>query len=108
MREALEISLVGIFIVFVVLAVTAGMVAAIRRLDRRWQEREAREDAEALAAEPTIDTTTLILISAAVATFVEGRHRIRAVRRVGVPQRSQSWSAQGRAVLMGSHVVPRK
>lgn len=108
MSEALEISLVGIAIVFVVLAMTAGVVALMGRLDRRWQQREAEEAEAALVSEPTIDATTLVLISAAVATYLQGRYRIRSVRRVAVPQRSHGWSAQGRAVLMGSHVVPRK
>jgi len=107
-QEAFEISIVGILIVFLVLALTATVVAVIGAFDRRWREREAAEVEASLQAEPNIDVTTLVLISTAVATYLEGRFRIRSVRRVTVPQRSATWSAQGRSVLMGSHVVPRK
>lgn len=98
------ITIVGLLIVFLVLSLIAGAVALIGRLDDQWQHREEKEKEEALVAPPTIDHTTLVLISTAVATVGLGRTRIRSVRRLA-PEQSAIWSAQGRAVLIGSHAV---
>lgn len=101
-----EITLVGMGVVFLALLLVASAIALMSRLDERWQSGERRDEAAAFGKTPTIDTTSLVLIAAAVATVVTGRHRIRAVRRL-LPGDSpaSAWSAAGRAVLLGSHVV---
>lgn len=107
--DAVQFSLLGMGIVFVVLALLVAVLGVLKRLDGRWQ---AAERAEAETPAPrdaqTIDDTTLVLISAAVATVVGGRGRIRSIRRV-LPSDAPSsvWSAQGRATLQGSHVIQR-
>ncbi|HPQ39342.1 MAG TPA: OadG family protein [bacterium] len=102
----LNLSLIGILVVFMVLALIAGIVFVVRFLDRDWKQREARQAVEALEKPQTIDDLTLVLISAAVATMIKGRHRIRSVKRVVPPSGGSSpWSLQGRSVLPGSHVV---
>lgn len=102
----LEITLIGMGVVFVGLLLVVGAITLMRRLDERWQDEESQHDVAALAATPTIDSTTLVLIAAAAATMVAGRHRIRGVRRILPGDASSSaWAITGRAVLQGSHVV---
>ena len=58
--------------------------------------------------EPTIDTTTLVLIAAACATVAGGRFRVRRIRRLlPIQTKRTPWSAQGRLILLGSHTVKR-
>jgi len=105
----LLLSLVGISIVFVVLAAIAVVVFLIRRLDEGWQAREQAEEIRRLERPPTIDATTAVVITAAVATYVAGRYRIRSVRRLlAADAPSSPWSHQGRAVVQGSHVIQRR
>lgn len=105
----LEITLVGLGVVFLGLLLVAAAIALMRRLDERWREGERRSEAAALERTPTIDSTTLVLIAAAVATMVGGRHRIRGVRRL-LPGESaaSAWAVTGRAVLQGSHVIAHR
>ena len=107
--DAVQFSLLGIAIVFAVLATLVLILGLLRRLDDRWQAAERAEAATPAARdEQTIDDTTLVLIAAAVATVVGGRGHIRSVRRV-LPSDAPSsvWSVQGRATLQGSHVIQR-
>jgi len=104
-----SLAIVGIMIVFGVLALIATVVAILKRLDDRWLDHEARLRAAAGQKEPTIDNTTLVLIAAAAATAVGGRFRVRRIRRLLSPRLKRTpWSAQGRVVLQGSHSVKRK
>ena len=105
----IRFSVIGILIVFMVLAVIAMAVAFMKRLDLGWQDKEQKREAAAVHKDPTIDTTTLVLITAAVATMLKGRYHIRSIRRL-LPKNAprSSWSMQGRAILHGSHVVPKK
>lgn len=103
------LALIGLAIVFSVLSLLAVVVALVRRLDDRWQEREREVAEAALDKPPGLDTITVVLIAAAVATHLQGRFRIRRVRRL-FPRDAPSspWSHQGRLVLMGSHLVRRR
>ena len=108
-RRTLNLSAVGIIVVFGVLALIAAVVGAIRKLDDGWQEREQATSEAALTREPTIDETTVVLIAAACATLITGRHRVRRIRRLLSPKQKRTpWSAQGRLILQGSHAVGRK
>jgi Na+-transporting methylmalonyl-CoA/oxaloacetate decarboxylase gamma subunit len=110
MEKALPLTLVGLTIVFCVLLLIATVITFIRYLDNWFRLRaEAAPIKEAAPVLPTIDDTTLVLISAAVATVLQGRYRIRKIRKI-LPLNSQrdSWSRQGRAVLQGSHVIDKK
>jgi len=96
----------GILIVFTVLALIASVVAVFKRLDDRWQAAEVVKTAQATERPQTIDTTTLLLISAACATVVGGRFRVRRIRRLLSPRTKRTpWSAQGRLTLQGSHTM---
>lgn len=107
--EMAILALVGLVIVFSVLALIAAVVGLFKRVDDRWQAHEAALAARAGDRTPTIDTTTLLLISAAAATAVGGRFRVRSIRRLLSPRtRRTPWSSQGRLTLQGSHAVLRK
>ncbi len=109
LSHGLLISAVGMGIVFGVLATISLMVYCIRRVDDRWQADEVESAQERLAAEPTIDTTTIVLISAAVATLLGGRGRIRRIhRRLPGDSPGSPWSTQGRMSVQGSHLITRK
>ncbi len=102
------LTIVGVSIVFSVLSIIALVVTAFKRLDDHWQKQEAKASEQALEKEPTIDTTTLLLISAAAATVVDGRFRVRKIRRLLSPKTKRTpWSSRGRLVLQGSHTIRR-
>lgn len=109
LRFGLEISLIGMGVVYLGLLLVTGAISLMRRLDERWQAAERQSAANALLAAPTIDSTTLVLLAAAVATMVAGRHRIRGVRRM-LPGEgpASAWAVTGRAVLQGSHVMSHR
>ncbi|MBU0983584.1 MAG: hypothetical protein KKA42_06925 [candidate division Zixibacteria bacterium] len=106
---SLNLAAVGISIVFGALAIITLAVSLIRRADDRWIRHEEAQHAAAVDKDQNIDTTTLVLICAAVATMARGRYHIRRVRRL-MPSTAVhgTWSLQGRAVLHGSHVVSKK
>ncbi len=106
--QAQALALLGFMIVFLVLLTMATVIWAMGKVDHYWQAKEKRDDVAALTATPTIDTTTLVLISAAVATMVAGRGRIRTIRRL-LPSESPSsaWSVQGRQAIQTSHAISR-
>jgi len=107
-HENLKLALAGILIVFTVLAIISIAVALLRKLDDRWQRSEKKTAEAAVDKDPTIETTTLVLISAAVATVLAGRFRVRRIRRLLSPDQPRTpWSAQGRLVLQGSHSLER-
>ncbi len=106
LRLGLEISLIGMGVVYLGLLLVTGAITLMRRLDERWRAAEKQGEVEALLAAPTIDSTTLVLLAAAAATLVDGRHRIRGVRRMLPGEGAASaWAVTGRAVLQGSHVM---
>jgi len=113
MPESLSFSLsfavIGISIVFVSLAIIVGAIKLVRLADDSWQKREEEQNRIAYDKDQNIDTITLILISAAAATLVGGRFHIRHIRKL-LPQNAihGPWSAQGRAILHGSHVIDKK
>lgn len=106
---SLEFAAIGITIVFFSLIVITLAVTLVRTADERWQAKEKHDEAAAIDRDPTIDTTSLVLIAAACATMIQGRYHIRRVRRL-MPSTAQAgvWSMHGRAILHGSHVVSKK
>lgn len=102
------LTLSGLVIVFSVLGIIAMVVSLFKRLDDHWQAQEAAALVKATQKAPTIDDTTLLLITAACATAVAGRFRVRRIRRLLSPKTKRTpWSAQGRLILQGSHTVQR-
>ncbi len=104
-----KFAVIGILIVFSALALITVVVSLIRRADDSWQEHEKHKENLAYDKDQNIDTTTLIIISAAAATMLQGRYHIRSVRRLLPHQAAKSpWSVQGRAILLGSHVIQKR
>ncbi len=107
LRNGLVMSAIGLAIVFLVLLLLVAVLTAVRRLDVRWRSSEREAEDGAVDLPPSIDSLTVVLIAAAVGTYLQGRARIRRIRRL--PLRadltSTPWSQQGRLVLQGSHVV---
>ncbi len=108
MSFSLSFSVIGILIVFVALAIIVMVISLVRRLDAKWEDREAAQKKAAGEKEQNIDSLTLVLITAAVATMLQGRYFIRSVKKLlPVDAMSGPWSSQGRAILHGSHVHRR-
>ena len=107
MRDGLVMSAIGLAIVFLVLWLLVVVLVAVRRLDVRWRSSEREAEDGAVDLPPSIDSLTVVLIAAAVGTYLQGRARIRRIRRLPVRADlpSTPWSQQGRLVLQGSHVV---
>ena len=107
--DPLILSAAGILVVFGVLALISLAVKALSRWDERQTGKAASHEDAPVEPAPTIDNTTLVLITAAVTTMIEGRFRIRSVRRLMPAENPHSpWATQGRSVLLGSHVMPEK
>lgn len=108
-RQNLPLALVGLLIVFAVQSIIALTISLIRQLDEKWRHQEKAQNAEALDREPTVDALTVVLVSAAAATVLGGRHRIRSIRRLMPADHKRiPWSAQGRSQMQGSHTIERK
>ena len=103
------LTVTGIGIVFGVLTLIAIVVALFKRVDDRWKAHEAALADQATSLTQNIDDITLLLISAAAATVVGGRFRVRRIHRL-LPMRTKRtpWSAQGRLILQGSHSINHK
>ncbi|MBQ3034063.1 MAG: OadG family protein [Deferribacterales bacterium] len=108
LNQSLMITLVGIVITFGVLYLLVLFISAIKWADHKWEEREEGEKEKALSDQQTMDNTTLVLISAAVATYFKGRAVIRRVRVLPKnPKRGGNWATQARTVLQSSHVTKK-
>lgn len=106
--SSLGMSFVGVFIVFSTLFILVLLVSFIKWADGKWEERELMEKENALMKQQTIDDTTLVLISAAIATYFKGRAVIRRVRVLPkAPKRGGLWATQARAVLQSSHITKK-
>lgn len=98
LSRGLSLASVGLLIVFLVLGATALMVRLVRHLDEHWQRHEQVKDQLRKDRTPTIDATTAVLISAAVATILGGGCTF---DRCGVsfrprPDRAVGWPRAGR------------
>lgn len=104
-KNGLPLALVGLALVFAVQIVISLAVTGMRRIDERWREKEEAEARAALARQPTIDTITLALITAAVTAVVQRQVAIRRIRRLAPSSPRASWQQQGRTALQTSHQV---
>lgn len=110
LKSGVTLTLIGLGIVFVVQGLITAVVALMRRVDEGWHAQEkVAAQSTASAEEATIDHTTLVLLTAAVTTVLQGRaFTLRRIRRVLPRAAAQAgWQAEGRAVLHGSHAVRR-
>lgn len=109
MLYALNLSAVGLGIVFAVLAMIATIVTYLKRMDSSWHDKEYQEDAAMLEKTQNIDDVTLVLISAAVATVVRQKFRLKNIRVIRKDDRKGgAWQSQGRGQLHASHSIEKK
>ncbi len=105
MTFALNLTFAGLVVVFVSLTLISLAISFMRWLDAKATPYKAPQVKDSVE-DQNIDNLTLVLISAAAATMINGRFRIKTVRRMVTRASSHSgWSNQGRSVLMGSHSV---
>ena len=104
----INLTVVGLVIVFAVLALIAIVVSLMRRLDEGWINKEKETSEQMTSKQQNIDDTTLVLIAAATATIIGGKFRIHHVRVLPTNVHRTPWSTQGRSVLLGSHVIQRR
>ncbi len=106
---SLRFTFIGILIVFSALTLIAASIHYISRLEKYTAGRSKTSTDQPPAQKSTIDNITLVLISAAVATMILGRFHIRRIRRLLPGSKVRSpWSAQGLAILHGSHVLRKQ
>lgn len=104
----LYFSIIGFFIVLGTLFVLVSIVTFMKWLDGQWEHREASHKEKALQMPQNIDNTTLVLISAAIGAYFQGRARIRRVRVLPkTAKQGGSWAFQARTSLQGSHNTKR-
>ncbi|MGB3975543.1 MAG: OadG family protein [bacterium] len=108
MLLGINLTIIGTIIVFIVLAFIAVVINIISYFDRDWQNREKKQLTEALTKPSSIDDISLALITAAVATVLQGQYRIKRITRLRPSSQTSVWSIQGRSVLLGSHIITKK
>ena len=104
----INLTIAGTLIVFIILTFIAVVIKVISYFDRDWQNREQNQLVEAMTRPSSIDDISLVLITAAIATVLQGRHRIRRITRLEPSSQTSVWSIQGRSVLLGSHIITKK
>ncbi|WP_299437378.1 hypothetical protein [uncultured Rhodospira sp.] len=69
---------------------------------------EARQSATEHDLEAEVDPETLVMLAAAVTSYLGKRVRIRSARRVGTgPDGAPAWARHGRAAIQASHQFNR-
>ncbi len=108
--DSILYSIIGFSIVFSVLLLLVVMVYIFNWADEKLVTRQlvkVKDDGVNKKMQG-IDDTTLVLLSAAVATYFNGRAYITKVRVLpNKPRVGSSWNVQGRIALQGSHVLKK-
>ncbi len=110
--DGLALTVVGMGVVFVALALLMMMITGLNRVRVRREAKALAPKAAASVAETALDAASaddkaisprlVAVISAAVAAALGPGTRVHRVRFVGPGGRGQ-WAASGRAGIMGSH-----
>ncbi len=108
----LQLSVIGILVVFVALTLVAVVVSNLKYADRFLSSRLASPHqpaarpapaaGDAPASSDAIPPEVIVVITAAVVEALGEKARVRSVRR---RQSGSTWQMQGRATIMGSHQV---
>ena len=111
-KIGLQITVVGLVVVFVALALLAWMLSYFDKIDNWVTNRGTKTQAKTVEpeAKETIDKgispEIIAVISAAVAEAIGGKTRIKHVR-YRRQTADPTWQAQGRATIMASHTITR-
>ena len=109
----LQITVVGLTVVFIALALLAWMLSYFDRIDAWFTKRRTQsEDKAAKSAvegpiEEGISPEIIAVISAAVAVATDGKAKIKHVR-YRRQAANPTWQMQGRATIMASHTINRQ
>lgn len=101
-------SVIGFSIVFGVLLFLVIGVMIMNWLDNKVSSHALSKNKEEESKMQTVDDTTLVIISAAVATYFGGRARVNRIRVL--PNKAKSggtWAVHGRMALQGSHTAKK-
>lgn len=103
---------IAIILVFSALAIISTAIYYASKLDKYFSGRKKtseQDEGQAAGQTSNIDNLTLVLISAAAATMIQGRFHIKKVRRLMPGDHVNSpWATRGLAILHGSHVIEKK
>ena len=106
---SLKFSIIGVFIVFISLALIVLAISLIKGANDYWIKHEDLQRKQMLCKTQNIDNITLAIIAAAVSTMLLGRYHIKGVRRyLPGDLKTSPWSSEGRAILHGSHIISKK
>lgn len=97
MNTAIQVSLVGLLVVFSALVLIGLLISLLGRLDKPTPPKAAETDT------PVPDEIIAVISAAVTASLGRGAriHRVRYER----PRPDHSWSEQGRIIITASHVT---
>jgi len=90
-----------------ILAAVEGLQAALARIETRLEMLEARQQEVEAALEARVDPDTLVVLAAAVTSYLGVKVRIRSARRMTPTETTPAWASFGRAAMQASHHFPR-
>jgi Na+-transporting methylmalonyl-CoA/oxaloacetate decarboxylase gamma subunit len=123
-REGLELTVVGLFIVFFALVVIGALLVILNRpseeeLDQERAERKRQRKAAAAPAPApvagqsvkgkAVDPRTVAILTAAAYAALGKPVRVRQVQRIGHVRRGgEAWARQGRREIQSSHNLAKR
>jgi len=108
LQFGINITLVGLVIVFTALCLIALFIKLISKLDKTFIKAEKKQKHEAINRgknEPGIDDITLIIIAAAVCAILGKKSKIRKIKKID--NQKNTWATAGRLTLMASHSLKK-
>lgn len=94
-----------------VMAAVEGLRAEMRAemdvIKARLAALEARQDNVEKDLEAEVDPDTMVMLAAAVTSYLGKRVRIRSARRVTGAETAPAWARHGRAAIQASHHIHR-
>ena len=109
----LQITAIGLTVVFIALALLAWILGFFDKIDAWFSERQAKsagKSVEAIMDTPAdegISPEIIAVISAAVTVATGGRAKIKLVR-YRRQAADPTWQMQGRATIMASHAITKQ
>lgn len=85
----------------------AEMRAEMDAIKARLAALEARQDDVEKTVKAEVDPDTMVMLAAAVTSYLGKRVRIRAARRVTGAETAPAWARHGRAAIQASHHLQR-